>query len=68
LLRAAGIASEIREAGEHLECVVSEADLPRIPPLLVGEDIELLELTPMRESLESVYIAEYGEDKQRMIE
>jgi ABC-2 type transport system ATP-binding protein len=68
LLRAAGFASEIREVGEHLECVVSEADLPLIPPLLVGEDIELYELTPLRESLESVYIAEYGDDAKRMIE
>lgn len=68
LLREAGIVSEIREVGERLECVVSEANLPRIPPLLVGEDIELFELTPTRESLESVYIAEYGADKQRMIE
>jgi ABC-2 type transport system ATP-binding protein len=68
LLRETGFAHEIKESADGLECVVAAAELARIPALLVGEDIELYEFTPTRESLESVYISEYGADNKRMIE
>ena len=68
LLRASGFANEVKEADGHLECVVAVSNLARIPELLVGEDVELYEFTPTRESLESVYISEYGADTKRMIE
>ena len=68
LLRETGFAQEVKETADYLECIVAAAELARIPALLVGEDIELYEFTPTRESLESVYISEYAEDKKRMIE
>jgi hypothetical protein len=68
LLRETGFAQEVKETAAYLECIVAAAELARIPTLLVGEDIELYEFTPTRESLESVYISEYAEDKKRMIE
>jgi ABC-2 type transport system ATP-binding protein len=68
LLREAGFVHELKETAGRLEGVAAEAELARIPALLVGEDIELYEFTPTRESLESVYISEYGADNKRMIE
>ncbi len=68
LLRVSGFVHEVKETAHYLECVVAAAELARIPALLVGEDVELYEFTPSRESLESVYISEYAEDKKRMIE
>ena len=68
LLRESGFVHEVKEAAGNLECVVAAAELARIPALLVGQDIELYEFTPTRESLESVYISEYGADTKRTIE
>lgn len=68
LLRGSGFVHEVKEAAGNLECVVAVAELARIPALLVREEIELYEFTPTRESLESVYISEYGADTKRMIE
>jgi len=68
LLRASGLVKAVKDADSHLECIVSVAELARIPELFVREDIELYEFTPTRESLESVYISEYGADTKPMIE
>ena len=68
LLCGSGFVNEVKEADGNVECVVSVAELARVPALLVHEEIELYEFTPTRESLESVYISEYGADNKRMIE
>ncbi len=68
LLRGSGFVHEVKDAAGNLECVVAVTELARIPALLVREEIELYEFTPTRESLESVYISEYGADTKRIIE
>jgi ABC-2 type transport system ATP-binding protein len=68
LLRASGFVQDVRETGERLECVVAGNELASIPELLVNAEIEIYEFTPTSESLESVYISEYGADAKRMIE
>ncbi len=68
LLRECGFVQEVSETAERLECVVAGNEVARIPEMLVSAQIEIYEFTPMSESLESVYISEYGAESKRMIE
>ncbi len=60
VLRALEFIHEVQCETEGLECRLAAADFPRVPAALVAAGIPLREMTPRRETLEEVYLANYA--------
>jgi ABC-2 type transport system ATP-binding protein len=59
LLSAREFASDVEVQADGLKCVILGDEGHRVAPLLVQSGIRLYEFTPMRETLESLYLSDY---------
>jgi lantibiotic transport system ATP-binding protein len=60
VLRGAPFVADVERDVVGITCRIAAADAGRIAPLLVGDGIELLELTPRGRRLEETYLARYA--------
>src|SRR5207244_4484079 len=60
VLRRASFVAEAETDVVGVTCRLAETDVAKIAPLLVGESIEILELTPHGRRLEETYLARYA--------
>ena len=59
-LRRASFVAEAEPDVVGVSCRLSAADVAKVAPLLVGEGIAILELTPHGRRLEETYLARYA--------
>ena len=60
VLRRASFVAEAEVDVVGVSCRISAADVAKVAPLLVGEGIAILELTPHGRRLEETYLARYA--------
>jgi ABC-type multidrug transport system ATPase subunit len=60
VLQRASFVAEAETDVVGITCRIAAADVPKVAPLLVGEAIEILELTPHGRRLEETYLARYA--------
>lgn len=64
LLREQDFIHKVTELPEGLEVGLANADVPRVSTLLVSNGVALREMTPRRQRLEDVYLANYTDHGQ----
>lgn len=68
VLQRASFVAEAASDEVGLSCRLAAADVPKLAPLLVGERIDIFEMTPRGRGLEEAYLARYADDREAKLQ